>query len=56
MSQHHEMDSAKDLHSLEVFEGDMSRSIAAERRLIWKELTALIAVAAIIVCRRIWLG
>ena len=56
MNQHDEMDSTNDLRSLEVFESDMRASIATERRLIWKELAALLVVAAIIVFRRIWLG
>ena len=56
MNQNRDMDSSDDLHSLEVFEDDMRASIAAERRLLWKELAALLAVAAVIVCRSIWLG
>jgi|GEM_PF-4510443 len=37
-----------------VFEDDLRTSVANERRLIWMELIALAAVAAVIVLHFVW--
>jgi hypothetical protein len=48
--------SPTDIERLGTFDDDLLASTRTEASLVWKELAALLLIAAVIVFRAVWLG